>query len=144
MRRASSYSGFVPSESSEESYDCTTSLVTCRLVLRVVLKRLQVFRELGQPGPQQISKHGHVDRQAAKIVREITLGQDTLYQVDHHLHGRGLGPIHNLQNEGGQHVQALAIADRLVPSGETEQNPTEHRLIVSPSRAAKQTAPSSV
>lgn len=103
-----------------------------------------MFRELGQSAPEEISKYRHVDRQATEIVREVTLGQDTLYQVDHHLHRGGLGAIHYLQNEGGQHVQALAIADGLVPSGETKQNSTKHRLIVSASCTAKQTAARSV
>lgn len=99
-----------------------------------------MFRKLGQPGPQEIAEHRHVDGEAAQIVPEIALRQDTFYQVDHHLHRGGLGPIHNLQNEGGEHVQALAIADGLVPSGEAEQNTSEHRLIVSASCPAKQTA----
>lgn len=118
--------------------------LTRRFILRVALKRLEVLRQLGQPRAQEIPKHRHVHWEAAQIVGEVALRQNAFYQIYHDLHSRGFRAIHYLQNQGGQNVEALAIADGFVPAGEAEQNATKNRLVVPTSGAAEQAATCSV
>lgn len=114
------------------------------LVLGVVLEGLEVLGQSGQADAQQVAEHGHVDGQAPEVVREVGLGQDALDQVDHHLDSGGLVPVDHLQYQRRQDVEALAVADRLVPASEAQQHPAQHRLVVPACRPAEQAASRSV
>ena len=61
-----------------------------------------------------------------------------------YLESVGLGFFHDLQDEGGEHVEALAVSDRLVPPGVGEQDPLQHHLVLLGVLAAEEAAPRAV
>lgn len=50
------------------------------------------------------------------------------------------GAVHHFEEEGGEDVEALAVADGLVPAGVREQDALEEHLVGQGVVAAKQTA----
>ena len=74
-------------------------------------------------GPEEVSEDSHVDRKGSEVVREVVLGQHSVYEVDHEFESIHLVAFTHLQQSGRQHVEALAVAHLFVPSGIGQQNP---------------------
>ena len=87
---------------------------------------MQMQRAL--PDLQPLIEHGHVDRQAVQMVRE-EVRQHVVDEVDENQQCVLLVHLHDLENDRGENVKALAIADGFVVACEREKDASENRSI---------------
>lgn len=103
-----------------------------------------MFRKMRQAHPQQVPEDDHVDRKSTEVIREVGLGKHAFDQVDHDLQAVRFVLVHDLEDEGGEHVEPLTVPDLFIPPCVRQKDPLEQRLVFLPGRAAEKAAASPV